>query len=145
MSPSNGYARCSAGVACTISGPAKVAAESPTFVRTQQISQRPRMIPRAGKSIQLADRRISISWRRGSQKRPSTRPFSRITDTSSSCLSLSAARVNENVMRTTLPVTRSIYTAPTAAAARSSFGRTFTSITSMARSLVRIASESEIR
>ena len=111
----------------------------------QQISQRPRMMPRAGKSIHVAERRISISWRRGSQKRPSTRPFSRITETSSSCLSLSAARVNEKLIRTTLDDTRSMNTAPTAPGCVSSLGRTFTWMTSIARSVVRMLSESTIR
>jgi hypothetical protein len=59
------------------------------------------MIPRAGKSIQLPERRISISCRRGSQNRSRISEFSRMMETSSSCLSLSALRVNEKAMRTT--------------------------------------------
>jgi len=49
------------------------------------------------------------------------------------------------VSRTTLAVVRSTYTAPTAAAARSSLGRTLIIMTSIASPAVRIASESLIR
>ena len=81
-------ARCCGGTV-TMSGPlVKISSPSPWLKRYVSISQRPRMMPRAGKSSHVPRRRISISCLSGSQKRPPHRLFSMATEMSSSCSSL---------------------------------------------------------